>query len=366
MHSRNRRLFNRHYNFVRRKIERYIPIVKRRNKEALLWTGGEPCLLYIPNGVTDDAVWDDVRQTYLTRETTYELYLNRYVDVDGCRLYTDDTDRVPSILIAFPSTPDEISAREDGLQIINRMNAWTLWDPILPPKGCIIVRQIPGNQNEYYLLENVTHSWFPNLEKTQSHLLHQESPLTQLEDGVLVKFSDLPTVADTLALYKNDLEFDLDGLLVMGLADITDDGTIIRSGSSIRDNGSWLNNKIQVDVTPLDDGGVVYFSWSNWTDSTKPRIEINRNTNTVAILIDGNTIIRQTNFIMATNDTQNVRVEINNYVVKVWIGDDLVLSTNLKAHALYNSLQPLSPDYFEMGSIGIDTLFQNLYIMELI
>lgn len=366
MHPSNRRLFNRHYNFVRRKIERYIPIVKRRNKEALLWTGGEPCLLYIPKGVTDDAVWDDVRQSYLTRETTYELYLNRHIDVDGCRLYTDDTDRVPSILIAFPSTPDVISAREEGWQLINRMNAWTLWHPILPPSGCIIVRQIPGNQNEYYLLENVTHSWFPNLEKSESHLLHQESPLTQLEDGVLVKFSDLPTVADTLALYKNDLEFDLTGLLVMGTVNTTDDGTVIQAGSSLRDNGLWMDNKIQVDITPLGNGGVVYFSWAMWTDSTKPWIEINRNTNTVAIGINSSTIIRQTNFTMATDETQNVRVEIHDFIVRVWIGEALVITANLKSHASYNSLQPLTPDYFEMGSVGIDTLFHNFYMMELI
>lgn len=356
---------SRDYSFVGRRIEKSIKEVRNRNRGALLMPGGESVLLYIPDGVNEDAEYDDVRQTYRNQDTKYKLYLNR--DMFGCnRLYGDDTDTVPSALMAFPSNPESQSHRDDGFQDINRGNAWTLWEPILPNKGVIVVRQTGMFAGKMYLLENVTHSTFPALDKKTLHLLHQETPVTLLEDGIPVTLEDLPTVDETLSIFNNNLESNTNGFNVVGSHTQTDDGLVLNSGTMLSTTDNYLNNKIKVDVKFLSANGTLKIKFAEWLDSSKLSVIIDRVANTLTLNMFDNTPIKVVNTTLITNQIYNLRIELSGVNVKIWLDDKKLLAIKLSLNSNYNTLQPLSESVisFENGSTNI--LLHNFFILELI
>lgn len=190
--------------------------VRNRHKNALMEAGGEPCLLYIPTGVKSGADWDEVRQSYLKEDIEYTLYLNRQLDQFGQRIYTNDTDLVPSILVAFPLNPDKEMLSEQGFTLSNESNAWTLWNPVIPDKGCIIVRNDKATgQLEYWLVGSVLHSTFPYKPRDMNYLLHQEFQLEELtKESMHVDLSQLKSVEETLTRQYYPLETSSTGLSV--------------------------------------------------------------------------------------------------------------------------------------------------------
>lgn len=352
----------RNYKFVGKKIEKYIPVVRQRNREALLQVGSEPCLLYLPDGFVDNAEWDDVRQTYRNQDIKYKLYLNR--NFYGCeRLYGNDTNLVPSILMAFPSTPESISHREDGLYNINRSNAWTLWEPILPVKGAIVVRKTLHNETELYLLESVTHSYFPtNLVKSGLHLLHQETPVVRIEDNTLLSLNSLPSVEDSLAIFKNDLLFSLDGLSVSGTGTPSLDGTPLNG--SLTTNSSFLEVKVKINFTLVNSNNLFSIEWGSLNNLNKLKFEASQTDNTFSLFI-GTLLVKQQPLILNNDQDYELKIELTTNIYTVWLDNIVIFKVYLKLINDYTNNLPLSSSPIILNS-NTDILLKNLYVMEII
>lgn len=352
---------------VGKSIERLIPEVRRRNRLALLHSGAESCLLYIPNGVDDNAAWDDVLQTYKNVDKKYDLYLNRYIDVDGTRLYRDDVEVVPSILIAFPSNPDATSLREEGLVLTNRTNAWTLWDPILPQRGAVIRRMTPTGV-EWWLIENVTPSFYTNAKKTGVHLLHQEMSLSRLteDEGILV--SKFPSLFDKLTVYKNSLDANTTGLSITG--SLTYNAmfqAIVTSPTTITRQQNFLNHQMAVDFTPKSSSGSIKMTWGQWSDSSKISFILNRGAGEASIISGSSTTLVDGEISLITGVKYQLRAKIKDSLASLYLDDVLLMKYDLRGITDYTSLGPLTQSHFSLsieGSGAPQFILSDLYCME--
>ena len=324
-----------------------LPEVRRRHQLALIRAGGEPCLLYVPKGWKDDAVWDSVRMTARKADRKYDLYLNRTRDRDGNRIYGNDTLTVPSLTIAFPSAADQLRSAEEGVIFTSRFNCWTLWDPVLPLKDCILVR---GNrlteQNELYLIDNVTYSTYVNRPKSDNVLLHQEFQIIAMTDSSsVVPKEDLPTVEESLAEFSNSLLGDLTGVTVTGILDQSSE-TFARfsNAGSIGETSlnTWRNNGVSLEVLSEAGAGNVRFEIGSWDDNDLPFIvTFDFANDLVKFYTDASHLISQVAFSFANSTWYRLFVENDGGRVRIGINDTQVLLGDLRAHSSYSTLQPL-------------------------
>lgn len=263
--------------------------VRNRHKNALIEAGGEPVLLYMPDGHKLGAAWDDVRQSYKKSDRKYELYLNRDRDRFGKRLYTDDTRLVPSCLVAFPLNPDKEQLREEGFLLSNNSNAWTLWSPVIVPKESFIIRdnQATG-EKEYWVVDSTLFSTFPGAPRDINKMLHQEMYLTKMTpESMHVDQDQILSVDETLTKTFYPLTSS-----VGGITQTTGTATFSSGSCLIAGNSVWsvptndLFSSLSVDIRKVSSTGVFSIVKPCGDDNEELRIDLNLSNNTVSLLFD--------------------------------------------------------------------------------
>lgn len=339
-----------------------LPKVRNRNRTLLL-SGAESCLLYIPDGHKTSSVWDPVRQTYSTQDIKYKLYLNR-TKFNGCPLYTS---KAQSILIGIPANPDDQSHREEGLLWKNQSNAWTLWDPIIPPRGSIIVQQNTPypEDTRMWLVENVTMSYFPNFDKSQNYLLHQEFRLGLLTEEFPVKLSDLPTVNDTLAIVSNKFTTNTTGFTLTGSSSVTGGNLKMNSGSTLRTQlSTFLNNKVEFTVKTLTSPQNLDINLGKWTTAVpRPFVRLNFASNSIQFS-DGTTVYKTYLRTFTSNTTYKVSLQYSNGLLTLSINDVPFLA-RLNNSPAFSTGSPLLQDTIQL-STSSNIEVSNMYVMELL
>lgn len=354
---------------VRKATKWMVPEAMRRN-HLLVVTGGEPVNLYLPDGVQDEADYDNIRQTYRSKDIKYKLYLNRYQDkITNARLYTNETDRVPSCLVAFPDNPDEESQREEGIVLVNVVRAWTLWDPVVPTRGAIIERHHGLQQNEYWLVEDVNYSHFVNYPKTDNILMHQEFKLGIITPGAeSFDVSNLPSLYDTLALFKNDLDVEIDNFTATGDYELLPNEQALRvdGTTNLTIPGTWSNHHFAVKVTPTTSSGKIVVSWGAWNNATKPQFVLDVANQKIQILLNSTNLSKEKSVTLTPNVEYDFRVSIQGARAKVYLNKEVVLTFNWTFKSLYKTIKPLSSTTV---TINVPTnnapfLLRKMYMME--
>lgn len=351
---------------VRQSINSLIPEVRRRNRKALLDAGAESALLYLPDGVVDSAQYDDIHQTFKNDEQKYRLYLNRTID-EGTRVYTNDTENVPSILIAFPANPDTQTLREEGLVLTSRVTAWTLWDPIIPERGTII-RRINSKQQEWWLVDNVVVSYWAKLNKDSTYILHQEfmlSPIT-MDSGIDV--DKFPSLEDTLALYKNKFDYTYDVITPTGTTQISESNQWLKmiGPASITKSGSYGDVQVQFDTQVAQNAGTLTVKYPSWNNASQPSFQLNFGTDQVLIRLNDSTIVKTTSFNFSANTFYQVRTSYKNGLAKLYINNVLVTFYEFRVDTNFNTLSPLAPGNVVLsvsGGASEEYRIKNFYIM---
>lgn len=359
---------------VRRGVKRILPGAMDRNRRPLLYTSGSPSLLYTPDGYNDDSMWDEERQTYRYEDVKYKLYLNQDKDSDGNRLYTNDTDTVPSILVGYPSNADSTQHKEEGLVLINQIQAWTLWKPIIPQRGSLLIRPTSGaegsNYLEVWLLENVVYSYFPNYPKSDETLMHQEFRLALLTPGSYpIEIDKLPTVDSTLAIYNNSLKYEIDDFDITGSILIQDDlGCQFTGVCTLQKSVNLIENSVKFSIKPSQLQGGVVVNWLKWTDNSKPNWVIDFENQEIRLeAITGNTLV-QKDFQFLANTTYVIEVEFRDPYMRILINGREEAKAHIKGYTLYSSRSPLSSGTPTLSSFDtqFSALISDLYYKNLI
>lgn len=356
--------------FLKKTItSRMLDEVRNRHKNALIEAGGEPVLLYMPDGQRVGATWDDVRQAYKKTDRKYKLYLNRDRDRFGKRLYTDDVRLVPSCLVAFPLNPDKEQLREEGLLLSNNSNAWTLWAPVIIPKESFLIRDnVATGETEYWVVDSVLFSTFPGAPRDINKMLHQELSLTKMTpESMHVDKTQILSVEETLTktFYS----------LTSNTGDITQSvgNAIFSSGSClISGNSSWsiptddLFSSLSLDVKGISSTGIFSITKSLGSDDEELKISLNLSDNTISLSFD-NVLEQVEPLNISALSFTNLKVFFDEPYVEILADDITIIKHSLTSQPAYNNSKPLKNANTLVQHNGSgDIRLKSLRIMEIL
>lgn len=348
--------------------------VRNRHQNALIEAGGEPVLLYMPNGQNNTAVWDDVRQTYLKSDRKYELYLNRDRDRFGKRLYTENTRLVPSCLVAFPLNPDKEQLREDGFLLSNNSNAWTLWAPIVVPKESFIVRDNTATgEREYWVVDAVLYSTFPNAPRDLNKLLHQEFQLTRMTpESMHFDPEQVLSVDETLSRKYWALTSSTSGLTLNNGSMIIDQQALkITDNTTITTNYVWSTGACSFELKNSSFVGDLSFrigqgAVNNEYIEILLTLDATNQTLQLGIKFDG-VDYPSDEITLVNNRFRLIKFYIQEPYIEIDVDGELIHRHSLLPIADYTAAKPFNPTNMKILTEGVGSVYmKSLRIMDLI